>query len=107
MTTWQGLAGALRTQMRELLERSGRSQRDLAGGTGTTQSTVSQVFNGRHQDMRLSTLVRLATGLRHDVGIVFIPRGEPYRWCGDRQCPGRHFIGAVAGNWPCHGAPMT
>lgn len=57
-------------RLAEILRQSGRSQRELAESLGMTQSAISATLRGRYPDLRVSTLVRLATGLGYQVRIV-------------------------------------
>lgn len=105
MSGWQELGTAVTGRLRRLLERAQISQTELGRRTGTGQSSVTQFFQGRHPDWRISTMVRLATGLRLDVAVVFIPKGSPYQWCGVQDCPGLHHFDPEPVRW-CHGAPI-
>src|SRR5438105_370867 len=53
----------LGAQLRELRERAGLTQQQLATRAGLSWSTVAHIEQGRKPDLRVSTLVRLAGAL--------------------------------------------
>lgn len=106
MSAWQELGAATTGRLRKLLELARVSQTELGRRTGTNQSTANQFLNGRHPDWRVSTLVRMASGLRLDVAVLFIPQGQPYQWCGVQECPGLHYYDLEPNTRWCHGAPI-
>lgn len=109
MSNWDTLTTALLERLKQTMQRAGVGQSGLAAATGTTQSTVNGILSRRHPNFLFATLVRMATGLRHDVGVVFIPMGQPYQWCGGQDCAGRHhfwYEPAPDVRLWCHGAPI-
>lgn len=92
-------------RLRYLVQLDRLKYAELAAVTGTHPATVSGFLNHRQPNWAINTFVRLASALRHDVGIVLIPRGEPYRWCGEQDCSGGHWLREMHQE-RCHGAPV-
>jgi predicted XRE-type DNA-binding protein len=69
MNGYREIGQQLADQLAEALRRSGLTQRELAARLGMTQSSVSQTLRGRYPDWRISTMVRMASGLGYRIRI--------------------------------------
>jgi predicted XRE-type DNA-binding protein len=68
----------LMTGVVETLDRARRrrqlSQEELGKRTGTNQATVSEMLRGRWKDIKLGTVVRMATALGLEVSVTVHPK---------------------------------
>jgi transcriptional regulator with XRE-family HTH domain len=74
---WTEVAAEAMAFLHRRQQRHGPPQAELAAQLGMTQSTVSQMFTGRHPNWKIASLVRLATALGYEVEISLRPIERP------------------------------
>lgn len=58
------------TQLRVLHVQSGKSYETIAANTGHSKPTISDILNGKREDVRLQTVIDIAAELGADIALV-------------------------------------
>ena len=58
------------TQLRVLQVQSGKSYETIAANTGHSKPTISDILNGKREDVRLQTVIDIAAELGADIALV-------------------------------------
>lgn len=60
-------------RLREIREKQGMTQEDLAKRSGVARATISFLESGKPTNSQAKTLSAIATALNHSVGDIFYP----------------------------------
>lgn len=58
------------TQLRVLFHQSGKTQQEIANETGLAKSTISNILNGKKDDVHLQTVIDIAAELGAEISLI-------------------------------------